>query len=184
MSIPISIVVAVAENGVIGLNNEMPWHLPEDLKHFKRVTMGKPIVMGRKTFESIGRPLPGRHNIVISRGVRCAEDVGTDSVETLSFAGTVDEALESATKIAGDAGAEEVMVIGGAEIYRQTLPLVTRVYRTLVAIEPDGDSYFPDLDCEWELMAETCPNNDEPNCKFQILEKRFKKVLSSRKSHF
>lgn len=137
----LSIVAAVAENGVIGLDKGIPWHLPADLAHFKTLTMGKPILMGRKTFESIGRPLPGRHNVVVSRD------------PSLSFAGcSVVGSFEDALQLLKSA--EEVMVIGGAEIYRLALPLADRLYLTRVHASFEGDTYFPDYDPDlWREVA-------------------------------
>lgn len=128
----ISIVVAAAENNVIGHQGEMPWHVSGDLKNFKAITSGKPIVMGRKTFESIGRPLPGRQNIVVTRNA----DWQADGVDV---AATLDAALE----LAGNAA--EIMIIGGGQIYAQALPLASRVYLTRIHTEPEGDTSFPAL---------------------------------------
>ena len=140
----LAVIVAVADNGVIGRDNSLPWHLPEDLRYFKRVTMGKPIVMGRKTFESIGRPLPGRTNIVISRNPEF-EAAGVSAVASL------DEALELAAEVAGDAGASELVVIGGAEIYRLAIPRADRLYVTEVHAATEGDALLPDVAwTEWE----------------------------------
>ncbi len=151
--IPVALVVAVSRNGVIGADNKLPWHLPGDLKHFKAVTLGKPVVMGRKTFESIGRPLPGRHNIVVTRdhhytvpnGVTLAHDLG--------------QALTVARRAAQMAGVGEIAVIGGADIYRQALPLAGVVHLTRVDLEVDGDAFFADLaGDEWrcEVAEERC----------------------------
>lgn len=129
----VSLIVAMADDGVIGINNQLPWHLPADLKYFKAVTMGKPIIMGRKTFESIGRPLPGRQNIVITR----RHDWAAEGI-------TVVQSTEAA--VAAAAGADEVMVIGGAEIYRAMLPLVDQLYVTEVALAVEGDAFFPAID--------------------------------------
>jgi dihydrofolate reductase len=143
--IRLAVVVAAAENGVIGRNNALPWHLPEDLRNFKRVTMGKPIVMGRKTFESIGRPLPGRTNIVISRnpGYQAA---GVRLVASLA------EALELAGAVAAGDGVTEMVVIGGAEIYALALPRATRLYFTRVHAAVEGDSLLPPID--WSRWRE------------------------------
>jgi dihydrofolate reductase len=129
----LSLVVAASENDVIGRDNALPWHLPADLKHFKAVTMGKPIVMGRKTWESIGRPLPGRLNIVISRNRAL-------SIPGVEVVGSFDEALARA----GDA--PEVAVIGGAELFRAALPLASRIYFTRVHGTVPGETKFPALD--------------------------------------
>lgn len=131
----IVLVVAAADNGVIGHQGAMPWHLPADLRRFKRMTTGKPVVMGRKTFESIGRPLPGRHNIVLTRSGWQAEGV------------TVAPNLAEAIAAAGldpRARASEVMVIGGAEIYALARPIATRIELTRIHLTPPGDSFFPD----------------------------------------
>ena len=150
--ITLSVIVAAAENGVIGRNNALPWHLSEDLRYFKRVTMGKPIVMGRKTFESIGRPLPGRTNIVISRNP-CYSAEGVHVVSTL------DAALELAESVALIDGAEELMVIGGAQIYADSLPRAGRLYLTEVHAEVDGDAYLPPID--WSQWREMCRERHE-----------------------
>ncbi len=132
----LAIIVAAAENGVIGRGNALPWHLPRDLQHFKRLTLGKPIVMGRKTYESIGRPLPGRTNIVISRQPGYAPD-GVRVVASLPAA------LALAQDVALIDGVDELMVIGGEQIYRESLPLADRLYLTEVHAEVEGDAHFP-----------------------------------------
>lgn len=136
--IRLAIIVAAAENGVIGRNNALPWHLSEDLRYFKRVTMGKPIVMGRKTFESIGRPLPGRTNIVISRN----PDYSPEGVRRVA---SLDEALELAERIAGADGAREAVIIGGAQIYAMALPRADRLYITRVHAVVEGDALLPTI---------------------------------------
>lgn len=153
--IDLAVIVAAAENGVIGRNNALPWHLPEDLRYFKRVTLGKPIVMGRKTFESIGRPLPGRTNIVISRQPGYAPD-GVHVVSGL------DDALELAEEIALIDGVTELMVIGGAEIYRAAIPRAQRLYLTEVHAEVEGDALLPEVDwSQWrELSRESWPASE------------------------
>ena len=133
----ISIVVIVAENGAIGRNNALLCRLPDDLKHFKQVTMGKPVVMGRKTFESVGKPLPGRLNIVVTR--RADFD---------ALGGTVVTSIDDAIHAAGSAA--ELCVIGGAELYRQMLPMTTKIYLTRIHAQLDGDTFFPELSpTEW-----------------------------------
>ena len=165
--IPVALIVAMANNRVIGRNNALPWHLSEDLKYFKRVTLGKPVIMGRKTFESIGRPLPGRANIVVSRSGFVAENVRVVT--------SLDEALQLADSIATIDGAEEVMVIGGAELYAHALPLAQRLYLTLVDAEVAGDAWFPDFDeAAWREVAREDHAPIEPNpypYSFRILEK-------------
>lgn len=148
--IDLAVIVAAADNGVIGRNNALPWHLPEDLRYFKRVTMGKPIVMGRKTFESIGRPLPGRTNIVISRQPGY-------SAEGVTVVSTLEEAIAVAEDIALIDGVSELMVIGGAEIYRAALARATRLYLTQVHAEVEGDVYLPEVD--WSAWREVCREN-------------------------
>lgn len=135
----IALVVAMAENGVIGNANRLPWHLPADLKHFKAVTMGKPILMGRKTYESIGRPLPGRRNLVLTRNA----DFSAPGVETVR---TLDEAIERT------AAAAELMIIGGAELYRLALPRAQRIHLTRVHAPIAGDTRFPP--CDWSEWRE------------------------------
>ena len=132
-----SLVVAVAENGVIGRNNHLPWRLPEDLAYFKRVTMGHPIVMGRRTYESIGRPLPGRSNIVV-----------THNVDFEAPGCIVAHSLEEAWRAAN--GADEVSVIGGTAIFRDTLPFADRIHLTEVQASVEGDTFFPAFDrAQW-----------------------------------
>ncbi len=148
MSVAVALIAAVANNGVIGKGNHIPWHLPADFAHFKRMTMGKPLIMGRKTFESIGRPLPGRTNIVVSR----QEGYQPDGVLVIS---SLEAALEHAQEIAKADRANEVMVGGGAEIYREAMPHADRMYITQVELEPDGDAYFPPIDFEqWKPGGE------------------------------
>lgn len=138
----IALIAAMTAAGVIGKNNQLPWHLPEDLQYFKKVTSGKPIIMGRKTFESIGRPLPQRKNIVLTQS------------KDFHFAGvSVVHSLEEAIKAAGDAA--EIMVIGGAKVYEAFLPKASRLYLTLVHEAYSGDTYFPTLNpLEWETIEE------------------------------
>ena len=150
--IRLAVIVAAAENGVIGRDNKLPWHLPGDLRYFRQVTMGKPIVMGRKTFESIGRPLPGRTNIVVSRNPGYSPE-GVRVVASLS------EALVLAEEIARGNGACEAVVIGGGEIYALALPLAGRLYLTRVHASVDGDALLPAVDWdEWrEISRERHP---------------------------
>jgi dihydrofolate reductase len=139
--------VAMASNGVIGRENRLPWRLPEDLRYFKRTTLGKPVIMGRKTFESIGRPLPGRPNIVVSRSVDW-------SAPGVTVADSMESALDSARALAAVSGAEELMVIGGAQIYAAALPLASRLYVTEVHAAVAGDTWFPPVNpAEWREIA-------------------------------
>lgn len=136
----LSLIAAMDKNRVIGVNNTLPWHLPADLKHFKTVTMGKPILMGRNTYESIGKPLPGRENIVMSRQTNYAAD-----------GCTVVCSIEQALARVGELDADELMIIGGATLYEAMLPMADRLYLTYVDTEvAAGDAYFPDIDnSEW-----------------------------------
>lgn len=135
----ISLIVAHDKNRVIGYENKMPWHLPGDLQYFKEMTMGKPVIMGRKTFESIGRPLPGRRNIVITRN----KSYKANGIEVVS---SLDEALQLTKEDV------EVMVIGGEQIFRLALPLADRLYITEIDEEFKGDTYFPEYE-GWQLIS-------------------------------
>ncbi len=150
----ISLIVAMASNRVIGLNNQMPWHLSADLKKFKAVTMGAPILMGRKTYQSIGRPLPGRTNIIISRNPDYRQD-GCIVVNT------IESALTKGSENAG-----ELFIIGGSDLYNATLPIADSIYLTLINKAFDGDTFFPDIDAhDWlEVARENI--NDDPNADF------------------
>ena len=159
----VSIIAAMDRNHLIGNKNQLPWHLPADFAHFKSVTMGKPIVMGRKTFESIGKPLPGRANIVLSRN----PDIRLEGVVCVS-------SFEDAVSAVPDA--EEIMIIGGSSIYEMLLPQVNRMYLTYVDAEFEGDAWFPGFEESlWqEINTETRPA-DEKNlydCRFVTLEKK------------
>ena len=143
----LSLIVAIAENGVIGREGGLPWRMSSDLKTFRRMTMGKPIIMGRRTFQSIGRPLDGRDNIVVTRDPYF-EHAGVSAVSSVS------EALALARVLARTRGADEIMVIGGAEIYGAALPLAHRIYLTRVHAAPVGDRHFPALDmAAWHEVA-------------------------------
>jgi dihydrofolate reductase len=145
----LSIIVAVADNGVIGSGNQLPWRLPDDLKRFKALSLGKPIVMGRKTFDSIGRPLPGRLNIVISR--QPGLEIPGCTVVT-----SIDEAIRAARP------APEIVIVGGADIYRQVLPQVQVIHLTRVHANIDGDVVFPQLqEQEWREVAKEYHPADE-----------------------
>lgn len=137
----ISLVVAASTNNVIGSDGGLPWHLPDDLRHFKRLTTGNPIVMGRRTFESIGRPLPDRRNIVMTRD----PDYVAPGCDVVS---SVREALDLVED------ADEVMIIGGGQVYRDFLPHADRIYLTRVQADVEGDTYFPDIDeAGWRLVS-------------------------------
>ncbi|MFV1871783.1 MAG: dihydrofolate reductase [Oleiphilus sp.] len=140
-----SMIVAMSENRVIGINNKLPWYLPNDMKYFKQVTMGKPIIMGRKTYESIGKPLPGRANIVITRNTQW-------QAEGVKVAHSLEQAIALAEAISNIDGQSEVMIIGGDQIYKACLPQVDRVYLTKVHAEVQGDAWFPEVD--WSSWQE------------------------------
>jgi dihydrofolate reductase len=158
----IALIVAMAENRVIGRNNQLPWRIPADLRHFKALTLGKPVIMGRKTYESIGRPLPGRDNIVVTA------DSGYQA-EGCQVVHSVEQALEAA------GSCEEAMIIGGANLYRQTLENADRLYLTLVKAEPEGDTWFPEIELQqWreiERQAHTADESNEYDYDFVVLER-------------
>jgi dihydrofolate reductase len=162
----IALVVAMADNGVIGRGGELPWHLPEDLKYFRAVTMGKPIIMGRRTYESIGRPLPGRANIVVTRN-------SAFHAEGVDVAATPEAAIRVAERRATEAGVAEIMIIGGAEIYRTVLPRANRIYLTEVHEAAEGDTVFPDFDRdEWrETSREDRATESGVEISFVVLER-------------
>ena len=140
----ISLIVAASSNSAIGRDNQLLWHLPNDMKFFKNTTWGMPVVMGRKTFESMGKALNGRTNIVITR----QKDWQADGVKVV-------DSLDGALTVAADADAKEIFVVGGGEIYRQALPLCHRIYMTRVFTEIDGDTFFPEIDpAHWTLLSE------------------------------
>lgn len=141
----IALIAAVAENGAIGVDNKLPWYLPEDLKFFKRVTSGKPVIMGRQTFDSLGKPLPNRTNIVITRNPAFRAPEGVRVVHSL------DEALKVAEAVAHIAGNEEIMVIGGEQIFAAVLDRADRLYLTEVEKAVAGDAFFPPWDrTQWQ----------------------------------
>ena len=153
----LSLIVAVAENGVIGRDGELPWHLAADLRRFKRLTMGHAIVMGRKTWESIGRPLPGRTSIIITR--QTDYDLGNSRV---LVARGLDEALELARK--ADCEQNQIFIIGGAAIYEDTLPRADRLYLTRVHAPVEGDVRFPTIDwSQWQLREQSHHTADSLN---------------------
>jgi dihydrofolate reductase len=146
-SIKKCIVVAFANDRVIGVNNTLPWHLPEDLKHFKALTLGHPMIMGRMTYDSIGRPLPGRETIVVTRNESWSVD--SDHVSAVT---SLDAAIELGESHARRMGVDRMMIVGGAGIYRQSLPICDELYVTQLDLDVDGDAYFPEIDFEqWRL---------------------------------
>lgn len=164
----IALIAAMANNRVIGRDNQLPWHIAEDLRFFKRMTLGKPLIMGRNTFESLGRPLPGRPHIVISRN----PDYQPAGVER---AATLEAAIARATELALASSADEIMVIGGAQVYAAALPYARRIYLTLVDAEVAGDTHFPAIDSAlWREVSRTAAQArqaHEPDYCFAVLER-------------
>lgn len=160
----ISLVVAAATNNVIGKAGVMPWHLPNDLKHFKNVTWGLPVVMGRKTFDSLGKPLAGRRNIVITR----QDDWNADGAIAVK---NMDDALF----LVKESDAKEAMIIGGGEIFRMVFDKAKRIYLTRVEAEPEGDTFFPPIDPDqWQLVSQKNYEADQKNIfnhSFQVWER-------------
>jgi dihydrofolate reductase len=146
----IAVIVAMSQNNVIGKDNKLPWHMPADLAHFKKITLGKPIIMGRKTYESIGRPLPGRLNIIISRDKNY-------KAEGCVVTHSLDEALKATGVV------DEVFIIGGALLFAEVLPQVERIYLTRIHHDFDGDAFFPALNLlEWrESESEAFPPDEK-----------------------
>jgi dihydrofolate reductase len=169
--VKLTIVVAVADNGVIGHKNTLPWHLPADLRHFKSTTMGKPILMGRKTHESIGRPLPGRLNIVL-----------TTQPDYLAEGCRVVHSIDEAIELVEGEGGDEVMVIGGAKLYEDALPRADRIHLTRVHADFAGDTWFPELEVgDWMEIASEQQQADTDNayaCTFLTLVRRAPETLS------
>jgi dihydrofolate reductase len=164
-AIVLSLLVAAGENNVIGKDNKLPWHLPDDLKYFKNQTWGMPILMGRRTFESIGKPLQGRKSIVITR----SKDWKHDGVEVVH---SVEEAIRKAKEL----GAKEIFVIGGAEIFQTTFPQANKIYLTKIHHQFDGDVYFPELSSnDWDLIQSRFCSADQKNPyahTFQVWERK------------
>jgi len=159
----ISLIVAMASNRVIGLDNKMPWHLSADLKKFKQITLGAPILMGRKTYESIGRPLPGRTNIIISRNPAYRQP------GCLIFNG-IEQALAHCSN------ADEVFIIGGSALYQSMLPLADTLYLTQIHQDFDGDTFFPELDSKQWLEVAREEVNDDPDASFSYSFLKLQKV--------
>ncbi|MDG6311684.1 type 3 dihydrofolate reductase [Glaesserella parasuis] len=159
----ISLIVARTLNKVIGKDNTMPWHLPVDLARFRENTLGKPVIMGRKTYESIGRLLPKRPNIILSRSGFCIE--GAYSATSLEQAVTLAKSF---------ANVDEIMVLGGGELFKQAMPLANKLYLTEIQAEIDGDTFFEFDETQWQQVAEKWSEIDEQNsyrCRFMILDK-------------
>lgn len=162
----ISLIVAMAENRTIGKGNDLPWHIPEDLKFFKTTTTGKPVIMGRKTFDSIlariGKPLPGRPHYIVSRSPVTYEGVaGCSSLE------------EAVAKAKADHPDAETIIMGGASIYEQALPFTDRIYLTIVHADIDGDAWFPEIkDEEWEMTERRVSSDDNWSYEFLTLDRK------------
>ena len=164
----LSLIWAMAENRVIGRDNSLPWRLPNDMRHFMKTTMGRPVIMGRKTFESMKAPLPGRTNIVLTQNHEWQR-------EGVQVAPTLDEAIALAESQCLIDGVDEVMIIGGAQIYALALPIADRLYMTIVHAEPAGDVFFPPVDLTgWRVVAEERFDADERHSSaytFQTMER-------------
>lgn len=161
----LSQVVAVGENNVIGKDNKLLWHLPNDLKFFKNITWAMPVIMGRKTFESMGKPLPGRTNIVITRN----KDWQAEGILTAA-------SLDQAVELAAGLDAREAYIIGGGQIYEQAMPFTDRIYLTLVHTSPEGDTYYPGIDkSSYQMVSELNFDQDEKHpfsYSFQVWDRR------------
>jgi len=191
-NITLSSIVAIAKNHAIGKDNGMIWHLPEDLKHFKRTTLGKPILMGRKSYESLGKPLPGRPNIVVSRSYselpkanptsvfKEMEAVGAEppKINTGPFLyPSLEEGIEAMREMGAEMGVNEVFITGGGQIYTETLPYTDRLYITVLDKDYEADVFFPKFDWnEWNIThkekREADPENNRPSFTFFTLERK------------
>lgn len=168
-SLPLSLIAALADNRVIGIDNRMPWHLPGDFKYFKATTLGKPIIMGRKTWDSLGRPLPGRLNLVVSR----QPGLQLEGAEVFA---SLDEAMVRAEQWALAQGVDELMLIGGAQLYTQAIErgLADRLYLTRVELSPEGDAWFPAFDeAQWRLTSTQAnpAEGEKPAYHFEVWDK-------------
>jgi dihydrofolate reductase len=167
---PLVLVAAVAENGVIGRDGQLPWWLPGDLKHFRALTMGKPVIMGRRTFASLGRPLDGRANIVVTGDPNFRP-------QGVLIAPNLVSALARANDEAERMGAQEIVIIGGSALYAETLPIARRIYLTEVHAKPEGNAHFPPFDKqEWREVAREGPlrgSGDVHSYSFVTLDRRY-----------
>ena len=166
--LPLALIAALADNRAIGIDNRLPWHLPADLKHFKATTLGKPIIMGRKTWDSLGRPLPGRLNLVVSRQAGL-------QLEGAEVFPSLEAAIVRADEWAREQGVDELMLIGGAQLYQQALPLAQRLYLTRVALQPEGDAFFPDVPlADWQCLVEEVHEAEDalPAYRYQTWQRR------------
>jgi dihydrofolate reductase len=184
----LSSIAAVARNNAIGKDNALLWHIPEDLKYFKKTTMGRPMIMGRKTFESFGKPLPGRPHIVISRAYKNLEANSPTPLykemeatphhphpqinEGPFLYASINEGIKAAKDMAEKIGVDEVFIAGGGEIYKQTLPMTERLYLTRIEKEYEGDTFFPELNAhEWHTVKKEHHEGD-PSFTFYVLERK------------
>lgn len=166
-TLPLSLIAALGENRVIGVDNSMPWHLPADFKYFKANTLGKPIIMGRKTWDSLGRPLPGRLNLIVSRQTGL-------QLEGAEVFASLDAAVARAQAWAVEQGVSEVMLIGGAQLYTQGLADADRLYLTRVGLSPEGDAWFPEFDqAQWTLVSNEphAAEDGKPAFRFEVWER-------------
>ena len=166
-TLPLSLIAALGENRVIGVDNSMPWHLPADFKYFKATTLGKPIIMGRKTWDSLGRPLPGRLNLVVSRQTGL-------QLEGAEVFPSLEDAVARAQAWALEQGVSEVMLIGGAQLYTQGLADADRLYLTRVGLRPEGDAWFPEFDqSQWTLVSNEphAAEDGKPAFSFEVWER-------------
>jgi len=161
----ISLIAAASENSVIGKDNKLPWHLPTDMKYFKNITWGMPVIMGRKSFEALGKPLRGRSNIVITRN----KNWSADGVKTV-------QSIDQAINLASQTDAKEIYIIGGGEIFQAAIPSADRIYLTLVHENFEGDAFFPEIKQEeWKLTSNRDCDPDEKNAyalSFQVWERK------------
>ena len=167
-TLPLCLIAALARNRVIGRDNQLPWHLPADLKHFKAKTLGKPIIMGRKTWDSLGRPLPGRLNLVVTRQA----DLTLEGAEVFT---SLEAAVARADQWAREQGVDELMLIGGAQLYEQALPAAERLYLTRVELTPEGDAWFPAVEeAAWQITAreDHAAEGDTPAYSFESWARR------------
>lgn len=191
--VTLSAIVCIAQNYAIGKDNGMIWHLPEDLKHFKRTTMGKPILMGRKSYESLGKPLPGRPNLVISRAFQNMPNDNPSSIylemeadgerpdtkinEGPYLFASLEDGIKAGKDMAREMGADELFITGGGQIYAETLPYTRRLYITVLDRDYDAHVFFPKFDWgEWNIIFEekheADPQNDRPSFTFYTLERK------------
>ena len=188
----LSSIVCIAKNHAIGKDNDMIWHIPEDLKHFKRTTLGKPILMGRKSYEALGKPLPGRPNIVVSRSYKDIPEPNPTSVyKDMEAVGgeprkvntgpfvypSLKEGIQAMKKMGKEMNVDEVFITGGGQIYKETLPYTDRLYVTVLDRDYDADVYFPEFDWnEWNIVSEekhaADSANDRPSFTFFTLERK------------